>query len=378
MSGSVGESVGESVNGSVTRWKLLVTSRRIHRYGRAMTKPSRVTHRILGRSIVESIVEWIVGVTILLTIGLAIMFAQLPKAFASGCDDRLTEEIQLDTKAQDQRYRDFGDGGIRPGNQSRFRSGTNGRAVLVLHGFLASPFEVESVATRLNQAGFTVLSPLVMGFGTSPKNANHIKMADYRENVHSNFNRLKECYSDVSLVGMSWGGGLANDFVLNDPLGAEVKSLILLSPYLKAKQWGAESINVWTSKYVDVLPSWVAGVTAPNDHRVFKLFPQYHTPGLPLLTEIESLKFCDSLPTIDSEKIASQKSIQSTVPTFLVTSDADETVDPKFAREYVSIHYPNLTVLTYEKSLNIPHQVPVTDVNPKLPALLEKIVNHLN
>lgn len=298
-------------------------------------------------------------------------------AHASICDIALSAQIQLDTQKQDQRYQAMGHGGIRPGNQAQFRVGTNGRAILVLHGFLASPFEVESIAIRLNQEGFTVYSPLVFGFGTSPQNANQVEMADYRQSVQTSFERLSTCYNDISLIGMSWGAALASDFVLNDSLGQRVRSLVLISPYFKAKQFGAEAINVWTSKYIEVLPNWVARLTAPNDHRVSRLYPQFHTPGLPLLTVIESLKFCDLLPAIDQRKKDAGIAWRSPVPTFLATTDADETVDPKFGRLYATDHYPNLTFLTYEKALRIPHQIPVADVNPQLPALLDRIVAHI-
>ena len=309
-----------------------------------------------------------------LQLGLASVARSAP---ASSCNDSLRAQISLDTQAQDQRYRAMGHGGIRPGNEAQFREGTNGRAVLVLHGFLASPFEVESIAVRLNQEGFTVYSPLVFGFGTDAQNANQVTMADYRQSVQTSFEHLSTCYDDISLVGMSWGAALASDFVLNNSLGQKVRSLVLISPYFKAKQFGAEAINKWTSKYIDVLPSWVAQLTAPNDHRVFRLYPQFHTPGLPLLTVIESLKFCDSLPVIDQTKKEAGLAWQSPLPTLVVTTDADETVDPEFGRQYAADHYPHLISMTYQKALRIPHQIPVADVNPQLPALLDRIVAHL-
>lgn len=92
---------------------------------------------------------------------------------------------------------------------SSFHHDGNGTGVLLLHGFGGSPLEVEPLAERLAERGFTVSVPLLPGHGATPREfaatTNEQYLAAAREALQTLRHRCDRLY----VVGFSMGGLIA-------------------------------------------------------------------------------------------------------------------------------------------------------------------------
>lgn len=121
-------------------------------------------------------------------------------------------------------------------------------AVLLIHGFGGSPYDLKPLTEKLVKNNIAVYSILLSGHGTSPKDLLKVGEGDWYKEVLSAYDYLDKKYGKVSVVGFSIGGALAIKLATERP----VKRIALISPYFKAKrhwyyfnslQWWAKRIN---------------------------------------------------------------------------------------------------------------------------------------
>lgn len=105
------------------------------------------------------------------------------------------------------------------------------RAILLVHGFSASPREMRPLGQYLQQQGFCVLGVRLPGHGTSPADLASRRAEEWLETVELGYQQLARKYPQVSALGLSTGALL----VLKLALRRSLASLILLSPFLKLK-----------------------------------------------------------------------------------------------------------------------------------------------
>lgn len=82
-------------------------------------------------------------------------------------------------------------------------------AVLLIHGFLASPAEMRSLGDRLHQEGHHVLGVRLKGHGTSPWDLRSRDWEDWLSSVSRGFEIIKAYSHSIHIVGFSTGGLLA-------------------------------------------------------------------------------------------------------------------------------------------------------------------------
>jgi carboxylesterase len=82
-------------------------------------------------------------------------------------------------------------------------------AILLIHGFTATPSEVRRLARNLNSAGFTTAGPLLPGHGETPAALNRTRWPDWYRAVESACQELLGEYQKVYVGGESLGGLLA-------------------------------------------------------------------------------------------------------------------------------------------------------------------------
>lgn len=82
-------------------------------------------------------------------------------------------------------------------------------AILMLHGFTATPHEVRKISSNLNRAGFSVAGPMIPGHGDNPGVLNKTRWQDWYEGVEANCQDLLKNYQKVYVGGESMGGLLA-------------------------------------------------------------------------------------------------------------------------------------------------------------------------
>lgn len=97
-----------------------------------------------------------------------------------------------------------------PGPHASFHhSGTNGAAVLVLHGFTAGPAGLLPWARAFADAGYTVALPLLPGHGTRWQDLAATKHTKLIDAVRQEFATLAATHDRVYVAGLSMGGALA-------------------------------------------------------------------------------------------------------------------------------------------------------------------------
>jgi carboxylesterase len=110
-------------------------------------------------------------------------------------------------------------------------------AVLLLHGLQSSPAELQPIAKRLSQAGYTVHVPHLKGYGfmhgDTPRSVT--SWQNWHEQALGEFHTLKKQYKTVSLGGLCIGATLSLSIAAD--LGDEVFSLTLLATTLWYDGW---------------------------------------------------------------------------------------------------------------------------------------------
>lgn len=102
----------------------------------------------------------------------------------------------------------------------------NGKAVaLLIHGFTSSPREFRELSNYLYDRGISSYAPLLPGHGTSPERLTLIKSYQWIESVSENIDLLARDYSEIYLIGSSFGGNLA---ILSSNHSDKIKGIITL------------------------------------------------------------------------------------------------------------------------------------------------------
>ena len=91
----------------------------------------------------------------------------------------------------------------------------NEKAVLIIHGYLASPQEVEQLANYLNEKGYTVFAPLMEGHGSDYKDLENVSWEDWMEESEYYYGLLDENYEEVKVIGFSLGSLSALELSMN-------------------------------------------------------------------------------------------------------------------------------------------------------------------
>jgi carboxylesterase len=136
--------------------------------------------------------------------------------------------------------------GVVAGAESFTLEGTNGRAVLMLHGSGDSPQTLRYLGERLNAAGYTVFAPLLPGHGRSPRDFARVSAAAYTDAARAALDELRARHGWIGAAGLSMGGALAAQLAAE---AADVRVLVLLAPYLAPTMsvaWATRTAPVWS------------------------------------------------------------------------------------------------------------------------------------
>jgi carboxylesterase len=102
-------------------------------------------------------------------------------------------------------------------------------AILVLHGFTASPQTVAAVVGPLQTRGFEVGVPTLRGHGTRPEALRDVRWSDWVDDALAAFDRLAGNGRDIAVAGHSMGALVAAEVAVRRPAVA----LALIAPALR-------------------------------------------------------------------------------------------------------------------------------------------------
>lgn len=118
--------------------------------------------------------------------------------------------------------------------------------ILLSHGYLSGPKEMESMANYLHNLGYTVYVIRLKGHGTAPKNLKFIDVEDWVHSMDRGYVTLKNYCQQVILGGFSAGGLLA--LYYSTLLKSEVSGVFTINAALKLndiKSHLVPTVNFW-------------------------------------------------------------------------------------------------------------------------------------
>lgn len=124
-------------------------------------------------------------------------------------------------------------------NQPFEFSGNNKKAVLLIHGWTSTPYEVRRLGVYLHENGYTVQAPVLTGHGTIPKDLEEVKWREWLNDVRYSYHELKKSHEKVYIAGTSIGSCLALVLAEECP---EISGLILMATPYKIR---VEKISVF-------------------------------------------------------------------------------------------------------------------------------------
>lgn len=117
-------------------------------------------------------------------------------------------------------------------NQPFFFEGSNGKGILLVHGWTSTPYEVRRLGKYLNENGYTVSGIQLTGHGTVPKDLENVAWREWIDDVRKGYEQLGKTCGKVFIGGTSIGSNLAMEFAKNQQ---DVAGLLLMATPYKLK-----------------------------------------------------------------------------------------------------------------------------------------------
>jgi carboxylesterase len=111
-------------------------------------------------------------------------------------------------------------------NKPFYFPGNNGKAVLLIHGWTSTPYEVRRLGTYLNENDYTVYGPQLRGHGTVPKDLENVRWEDWIADIAKVYEELKQTHDKVFVGGTSIGANLSVILAKNK---ADIAGVILMA-----------------------------------------------------------------------------------------------------------------------------------------------------
>jgi carboxylesterase len=117
-------------------------------------------------------------------------------------------------------------------NQPFYFPGINKKAVLLIHGWTSTSYELRRLGRYLNENGYSVSCPMLRGHGTVPKDLENVKWSDWITDIKKSYAELKATHEKVYVAGTSIGSCLA---VILAKEKEDISGLVLMAMPYKIK-----------------------------------------------------------------------------------------------------------------------------------------------
>lgn len=117
--------------------------------------------------------------------------------------------------------------------------------VVLIHGYMAAPFEVKGLAEYLGRKGLWVYAPRLKGHGTSPEDLAVRTYTDWVEAVERGYAVMSHLCRQVVVGGFSAGGLLALDLAARVP---DIKGIFAVCPSMRLQDFSSKfvpAVDVW-------------------------------------------------------------------------------------------------------------------------------------
>lgn len=135
-------------------------------------------------------------------------------------------------------------------NKPFYFLGDNKKAVLLIHGWTSTPYEVRRLGKYLNENGYTAYGPQLKGHGSVPKDLEGVRWEDWLRDVSLAYQELKKDHDKIYLAGTSIGSCLSILLAKNKP---EVAGVVLMATPYKVKY---ETLAVWVARLISLFKKY--------------------------------------------------------------------------------------------------------------------------
>lgn len=113
--------------------------------------------------------------------------------------------------------------------------GTNGKAVILIHGMTGTPHEMRYIAAYLNKNGYTISVPRLAKHGSPIHVLKHARWQEFYTTVRANYLEIEKNHTEVYTSGLSMGALLA--VLLADEFKEKICGVSCLAPTLFYDGW---------------------------------------------------------------------------------------------------------------------------------------------
>ncbi|RCS21651.1 alpha/beta fold hydrolase [Phyllobacterium salinisoli] len=222
---------------------------------------------------------------------------------------------------------------------SFFMPGTNGQAILLVHGLTGAPAEMRLVARQLNRRGYTIYAPLLAGHGKDVAALRTTSWRHWLESVDRAASDLASHASVVFAAGICVGGALGLLSAHQNP--GTIKAAALYSPCFQYDGWNvpfyypllSRQIG-WLSRvpFLDRLSFAETSTMGIKDERMRRMMAAMSSEGV--------LERFPGKGLVEMYRlgIALKKRLpEISTPTLILHSREDDLSDPRHA-EYIRSH----------------------------------------
>ncbi len=283
------------------------------------------------------------------------------------CVDTIEDKVFENNIKTDREYAFKANSYLKSNNDSIILKGTiKEKAIILVHGFIASPYEVKQIGQYLNNLGYTVYMPLLNGFGGQVEVANLAKLSTWRKELAQSVELMSKCYSKITLGGISLGAALSMDYVLRNK-DSRISNLILLSPYFDISESAARLVIGPISTFknsIDIETLYT--LSSSPDLEIIRSKTNYYNEQMPLITLSQLFQLSDEIKNFPN-------GIKLKIPTLVVLSQFDTTINLNLAASIPQKHFEKVQTIEIEKKLKVPHQLSYEKINPLFLKMMFKI-----
>ncbi|MFT7087296.1 MAG: esterase/lipase/1-acyl-sn-glycerol-3-phosphate acyltransferase [Rickettsiales bacterium] len=120
------------------------------------------------------------------------------------------------------------------------------KGILLVHGYLSAPKEMEEMAKYFNKSGFKTYAVRLKGHGTAPINLEDVSWQDWCDSLNRGYAALQLICDQVFIVGFSTGGLLSLMSAFNK--NNQVDGIAIINPAFKLKDVRAKfssGVRMW-------------------------------------------------------------------------------------------------------------------------------------
>lgn len=219
------------------------------------------------------------------------------------------------------------------------------RGALIVHGLTATPATMAPTIEAMEEAGYTVLAPLLPGHGTTEQDLEQTSWQQWAAAVQSAYDTLAARCDSIYYIGLSLGALLGLHLAAQSP--NKLRALALMGTPLHLSPFVRRIVPVvryspvrWI--YTASAKDWKTSVADPDGLEVYKESSYARIPTKAVYQ------------IYDLEHVVTQELGHIHIPTLLVHSHQDEVAPPSNVHDLcAAIANPAPDVLWLEKSYHV-------------------------